>query len=69
MLWGMEEQLITSVFILDLSAAFNTVHHDLLLDVPEKRFAVTDNTKQWYHNYLKSRKLRVIIRTNWNLDN
>ena len=50
-LWGMEEQLVTSVVILDLLAAFDTVDHDLLLDVLENRFGVTDNTKQWYNNY------------------
>ena len=33
LLWAMEEQLVTAVVILDLSAAFNTVDHDLLLDV------------------------------------
>ena len=32
-LWGMENQLITVVVILDLSPAFNPVDHDLLLDV------------------------------------
>ena len=60
-LWGIEGKLVTSVVILKLSVAFDTVDHDLLLDVLEKRFGVTDNTKQWYHNYLNSRKLRVII--------
>ena len=35
-LWGMENQLITSVVILDLSAALDIVDHDLLLDVLEK---------------------------------
>ena len=34
-LWGMENQLVTVVVRLDLSAAFYTVNHDLLLDVPE----------------------------------
>ena len=60
----MEEQLATTVVILDLSAAFNTVDHDLLLDVLEKKFGVTDNTKQWYHSYIISRKFRLMIGKN-----
>ena len=57
----MEEQPARAVVILDLSAAFHTEDHDLLLDVLEERFGVTDNTKQWYHSYFKSRKFSVII--------
>ena len=33
---GIEEQLVTSIVILDLLAAFNTVDHDILLDVLEE---------------------------------
>ena len=61
LLWTMEEQLVTVVVTLDLSVAFDTVNHDLLLEVLEKKFGVTDNTKQWYHNYIKSRRFWVII--------
>ena len=35
-LWGMENQLVTAVVIVDLSTAFNTVDHDLLLDALER---------------------------------
>ena len=64
LLWVMEEQLVTTVVILDLSAAFDTVDHDLLLEIPEKRFGVTDKAKQWYCNYIKQRKFSVIIAKN-----
>ena len=60
-LWGMENQLLTAVVTLDLSAAFNTLDHDLLLDVLEKQFGITDAARKWYHNYLKPRKFGVLI--------
>ena len=60
-LWRMENWLVTAVVILDLSAAFDTVDHDLLLDVLEKQFGITDAASKWYHNYLKPRKFRIVI--------
>ena len=61
LLGGMESQLVTAVVILYLSAAFVTVDHDLLLDVLEKGFGITDAARKWYPNYLKPRKFRVLI--------
>ena len=60
-LWGMENQLVTAVVILDISVAFDTVGHDLLPDVLEMWFGITDAVRKWYHNYLKPRKFRVLI--------
>ena len=60
-LWNMDRQLVTSIVILDLSAAFDTVDHDLLLDVLEARFGITGTARKWYESYLKPRKFRVAI--------
>ena len=36
----MENQLVTAIVILGLSVAFDTVDHDLLLDILQKRFGI-----------------------------
>ena len=46
-LWAMEKQLVMVVVILDLSAAFDTVNHDLLLEVLEKRFGIAGAARKW----------------------
>ena len=60
-LWNMDRQLVTSIVILDLSAAFDTVDHDLLLDILEARFGITGTARKWYESYLKPRRFRVVV--------
>ena len=60
-LWGMENQQVTSMIILDLSAAFDTVDHEPLLKVLNHRFRVTDKALEWYKNYLIPRRFKVSI--------
>ena len=57
----MENQQVTSMIILDLSTAFNTVDHELLLKVLNHKFGVTDTALEWYKNYLFPRKFKVSI--------
>ena len=48
----MENKKITAVIILDLSAAFNTVDHVLLLEILDKKFGIKDIAVCWYEQYL-----------------
>ena len=61
-LWNMENQLVTSIVILDLSAAFDTVDHNILLEVLGKRFGIAGTALEWYRSYLVPRRFRVAIK-------
>ena len=58
----MKKQLVAVVVILDLTAAFDTVDHNLLLDVLEYEYGITDTTRKLYTSYLKPRKFKLGIR-------
>lgn len=62
-LWSMEKQRITAVIAIDLSAAFDTVDHDILLDVLNKRFGVSHTALAWFQSYLRPRDLKVNVGT------
>ena len=46
LLWSMERQEVTMIVLLDLSAAFNTVDHNLLLTIFQNRFGIMDTALQ-----------------------
>lgn len=46
---------------IDLSAAFDTVVHSILMKVLESRFGVTGTALKWLNSYVKSRNQRVEI--------
>ena len=51
-LWSMEQQDVTIMILLDLSAAFDTVDHDFLLSIYQRRYGVTDSALDRYESYL-----------------
>ena len=51
-LWSMEKQEITMVIILNLSAAFDMVDHNILLNILHNHYGITDKALQWFNNYL-----------------
>ena len=60
-LWAVEEQHITMMVILDLSAAFDMVDHNILLKILENQFGVTDTALKWFDSYLRLRSFKVCI--------
>ena len=47
LLWNMENDMVTVLVAIDLSAAFDTVDHDILLNVVEKEYGITGNVLNW----------------------
>ena len=60
-LWTMEEQYITMMVILDLSAAFDMVDHNILLEILEDQFGVTDTALKWFNSHLGPGSFKVCI--------
>ena len=46
---------------MDLSAAFDTVDHQILLDVLENRFGITGTALSWGRTYLQPRFCKVCV--------
>ena len=60
-LWAMEEQHITMMVILDLSAAFDMVDHNILLKILENQYGVEETALKWFNSYLRPRSFKVCI--------
>ena len=61
LLLNMELQQVTSFIGVDLSAAFDTVHHGILLSVLENSFGVCDNALKWFDSYLSDKSFVVNV--------
>ena len=57
----MENQKCTSIVCLDLSTAFYTVNHKILLGVLKSYFGISDHALAWISSYLSKRKFLVQI--------
>ena len=60
---GMESQEVTALVALDLSAAFDTVDHDLLLVILKSHFGVDGTPLAWIKSYLDHRSFQVQVAT------
>ena len=60
-LWAMVHKDITILVIMDLSMAFYTVDHDVLLEVLHKCFGIEGMALEWFCSYLSSIFFKVNI--------
>ena len=64
-LHNMEQQRVTLLVLINLSAAFDTVDHPILFQCLEKQFGFHDSVLSWYKSYLSDRKQCIILNGMW----
>jgi hypothetical protein len=60
-LCNMDKQHITALIAVDLSAAFDTVHHGVLIEVLSNLFGLNETAREWMVSYLEGRTTEVQI--------
>ncbi len=58
---NMDNEEVTLLVMLDMSAAFDTIDHNILIDILKNDFGVVDSARQWFISYLANRKQQVVI--------
>jgi len=61
LLWSMEKQQATALIAIDLSAAFDTVDHEILQSVLTARFGISNTALDWFSSYLYPRSCKVNV--------
>ena len=57
----MDNGEVSMLVLLDLSAAFDTIDHNILLNRLEKRYGITGTALGWFRSYLTDRTQSVCI--------
>lgn len=58
---SMEKQEVAVLISIDLSAAFDTVDHNILIDVLQAQYGVSETALQWMDSYLRPRTCKINI--------
>ena len=60
-LLNMNDQRVTLLLLLNLSAAFDTVDHETLLHRLQFTFGINGNVLSWFSSYLSGRSQQIAI--------
>ena len=60
-LWNTEQKKVTILVCINLSAAFDTVDHSVLIKVLNKYYGISGSALQWFESYLVDRHMKVSI--------
>jgi len=52
----LKTQGVLGVYVSDISAAFDTINHGVLIDRLDSQFGVRDEVSRWLQSYLSDRK-------------
>ena len=58
---GMEHQKITCLIVMDLSDAFDMVHHNILLNVLSIYYNISNAALKWIKSYLSDRQAYINV--------
>ena len=61
LLLKMDNQQVSLLILLDMSAAFDTIPHQLFLDRLQETFGLSGSALQWFRSYFKARAQRIAI--------
>ena len=67
-LLNMDNQRVTLLALLDLSSAFDTVDHEVLLRRLQITFGIADTALQWFRYYLACRSQSVLLNGSFSED-
>ena len=61
----MENKHVTAMVVIDFSVAFDTVDHDILLNMLHCKFGISDTALEWVNSYLRPRSCKVNIKNSY----